>query len=97
MYNEAQLTHMYSMLTYYNARDMNQRVQGKQSNTNQDNTLFKGKGAALGGTRTHDTLLTRQGVLFLLSYQGSSAGRALSLQHNTTQHNTRQGKGMHTV
>ena len=24
-------------------------------------------------------------VLFLLSYQGSSAGRALSLQHNTTQ------------
>ena len=35
------------------------------SNTNQDNSFFKGKrsfekGAALGGTRTHDTPLTRQ-------------------------------------
>ena len=29
-------------------------------------------------------------ALFLLSYQGSSAGRALSLQHNTTQRNTTQ-------
>ena len=28
-------------------------------------------------------------VLFLLSYQGSSASRALSLQHNTTQHKIR--------
>ena len=48
-------------------------------------------GAALGGTRTHDTLLTRQSALPTelpgqLSRQGSLAGRTLSLQHNTTQH-----------
>ena len=34
------------------------------------------------------TLRLLDRVLFLLSYQGSSAGRALSLQHKTTQHNT---------
>ena len=32
----------------------------------------KGKRAALGGIRTHDTLLSRQ-VLYQLSYQGNSA------------------------
>ena len=37
----------------------------------------------LGGTRTHDTLLHLGRALFLLSYQGSSAGRALCLQHKT--------------
>ena len=38
---------------------MNQGVQvnNEQSNTNQDNTFSKERGAALGGTRTHDTAL----------------------------------------
>ena len=37
-------------------------MHNKQSNTNQDNSFFE-KGAALGGTRTHDTPLTRQSAL----------------------------------
>ena len=55
-------------------------------NTNQDNTFSKEKGAALGGTLTHDTPLPRQSALPTelpgqLSRQDSKS---------TTQHNTRQ-------
>ena len=47
----------------YESRGARQ-VHNKQSYTNQDNTLFpKEKGAALGGTPTHDTLLSRQSAL----------------------------------
>ena len=44
--------------------------QGKQFNTTQDNSFFqrKEKRAALGGIRTHDTLLSRQ-ALYQLSYR----------------------------
>ena len=46
------------------------------------------KGAALGGTRTHDTLLTRQSTLptELPARQLSRQGSIINLQHNTTQH-----------
>ena len=68
-------------------------MQGKCITTNKaiptrTTPFSKEKRAALGGTRTHDTLLTIGRALFLLSYQGSSAGRALSLQHNTRQSQT---------
>ena len=58
------------------------------SNTNQDNTFFKGKWSCPGWTRTHDTLLSRQSALPTelpgqLSKQGSKS---------TTQHNTRQSQ-----
>ena len=33
------------------------------THTNQDNSFFKGKRSCLGGTRTHDTPLTRQSAL----------------------------------
>ena len=64
---------------------MNQGVQGKCIATPTRTTPFsKEKGAALGGTRTHDTPLTRQSALPTelpgqLSRQGSKS---------TTQHNT---------
>ena len=53
------------------------QVHNKQSNTNQDNSFLE-KGAALGGTRTHDTPLTRQSALPTelpgqLSWQGSQS------------------------
>ena len=60
-------------------RGMNQGVQGKFTNkaTPTRTTPFsEGKEAALGGTRTHDTLLSRQSAL----------------SKSTTQHNTTQGK-----
>ena len=64
------------------------QVHNKQSNTNQDNTFFKGK-RKRSCPRTHDTLHTRQSAL----PTELPAGRVLSLQHNTTQHNTTtQGK-----
>ena len=62
---------------------MNQGVQGKciTSNTNQDNSFFK---AALGGTRTHDTPLTRQSALPTeLPGQLSRQGAKSTTQHNT--------------
>ena len=68
---------------------MNGGVQGKCIATPTRTTPFsKEKGAALGGTRTHDTLLTRQSALPTelpgqLSRQGSKS---------TTQHNTRQSQ-----
>ena len=53
------------------------------------NQGVQGKCTATLTTRTHDTPLTRQSaLLFLQSYQGSSTGRALSLQHNTTHYCT---------
>ena len=58
------------------------QLHNKQSNINQDNIFFKGKSCPGWDSNTRHCLLDR--VLFLLSYQGSSAGRALSLQHNTT-------------
>ena len=45
------------------------------------------KRGALGWTGTHDTLLSRQSPL-PLSYQGSSPGRAQSLQYSTKQRQT---------
>ena len=53
---------------------MNQGVQGKTT------PFAKEKGAALGGTRTHDTLHTRQSAL---------PGQ---LSKSITQHNTRQSQ-----
>ena len=61
------------------------RVQGKCIAKPTRTTSFsKEKGAALGGTQP-TTLCFQDRVLFLLSYQGSSARRALSLLYNTTQ------------
>ena len=55
------------------------------SNTNQDNTFFQRKKMLPWVGLEPTTLCFLDRVLFLLSYQGSSAGRALSLQYNTTQ------------
>ena len=55
------------------------------NNTNQDNTFFKGKRAALGGTQTHDTPLTRQSAL-PTELPGQLSRQGSSLQYNTTQH-----------
>ena len=60
-------------------------------------TLFsKEKGAALGGTRTHDTPLSRQSALPAeLPGQLSRQGSQSTTQHNTTlslQHSTTQDK-----
>ena len=66
------------------------RVQGKCIAIPTRTTYFsKEKGAALGGTRTHDTLLSRQSALPTelpgqLSEQGSK-----STIYNTTQHKTK--------
>ena len=65
----------------YESRGARQ-VHNKQSNTNQDNTFSKEKGAALGGTRTHDTPLSKQsalptelpGLLSMYMYLTTSAG-----------------------
>ena len=66
---------------------MNQGVQGKcitnKATPTRTTPFSKEKGAALGGTRTHNTLLTRQSALPTeLPGQLSKQG---SLQHNTTQ------------
>ena len=71
----------------HESRDAMQ-VHNKQSNTNQDNSLFKGKRSCPGGTQTHDTPLTTQSALPTelpgqLSRQGPKS---------TTQHNTRQSQ-----
>ena len=73
----------------YESRGARQ-VHNKQSNTNQDNTFFpKEKGAALGGTRTHDTLLSRQSALPTeLPGQLSRQGSKSPIQHNTRQSQT---------
>ena len=61
------------------------QVHNKQINTNQDNTFLK-KGAALGGTRTHYTLLTRQsGLPTELPGKLSRQGSKSTIQHNTRQ------------
>ena len=76
--------------TLYLQLCMNQGVQGKCITNKQhqpEQHLFQRK-KELGLEPTTLCLLDR--VLFLLSYQGSSAGRSASLQHNTTQHNTTQ-------
>ena len=71
---------------------MNQGVQGKcitnKATPTRATPFSKEKGAALGGTQTHDTLLSRQSTLPTelpgqLSRQGSKS---------TTQHNTRQSQ-----
>ena len=66
---------------------MNQGVQGKyiRSNTNQDSIPFsKEEGAALGGTLTHDNLLSRQSALPTeLPGQLSRQGSTVCLQHKT--------------
>ena len=61
------------------------QVHNEQSNTNQHNFSFREKRSCPGwdSNPRHSAFLDR--VLFLLSYQGSSASRALSLQYNTTQ------------
>ena len=69
---------------------MNQGVQGKcitnkATHTNQDNSFFKGKGAAWVGLEP-TTLRLLGRVLFLLSYQGRQGSKS------TTQHNTRQSQ-----
>ena len=71
---------------YNGFHSMNQGVQGKciTNKAYQPGQLFFPKGAALGGTRTHDTLLSRQSAL-PTELPGQLAGRALSLQYNTTQ------------
>ena len=62
---------------------MNQGVQGKCIAIPTRTTPFsKEKRAALGGTRTHDTLLSRQSAL----PTGATRAAQLSLQHNTTMH-----------
>ena len=53
-----------------------------------DQTMESGKNELPRVGLEPTTLCYLGRVLFLLSYQGSSAGRALSLQHNTT-----KGKG----
>ena len=67
---------------------MNQGVQGKCIATPTRTTPFsKEKGAALGGTQTHHTLLTRQSALPTeLPVQLSRQGSKSTTQHNTTQH-----------
>ena len=66
---------------------MNQGVQGKCITTPTRTTpLSKEKGAALGGTRTHNTLLTRQSAL------PTELPGQLNRQGYTTQHNTRQSQ-----
>ena len=69
---------------YCTACYMNQGVQGKCIAIPPRAAPFsKERGAALGGTRTHDTLLSRQSALPTeLPGQLSKQG---SLQHNTTQ------------
>ena len=71
---------------HVNINEVTRQRQIKQLNCTQDNSFFpeKGKRAALGGIRTHDTLLSGR-ALYQLSYQGNSAGRGSNLQHKTLQ------------
>ena len=66
------------------------RVQGKCIAIPTRTTSFsKEKGAALGGTRTHDTLLSRQSALLTeLPGQLSKQGSKSTIQHNTRQSQT---------
>ena len=63
------------------------RVQSKCIAIPTRTTSFsKEKGAALGGTRTHDTLLSRQSALPTeLPGQLSKQGSKSTIQYNTTQ------------
>ena len=74
---------VYTCTCMYESRGARQ-VHNKQSIPTRTTPFSKEKGAALGGTRTHDTPLTRQSALPTelpgqLSRQGSKS---------TTQHNT---------
>ena len=69
------------------------RVQGKcitnKAIPTRTTSFSKEKGAALGGTRTHDTLLSRQSALPTeLPGQLSKQGSKSTIQHNTRQSQT---------
>ena len=76
------------MLSVWEERKV--RLYGKQANIHQSHSQNDSGGmrGVAGGDGELGCLCGLGRVLFLLSYQGSSAGRALSLQHNTT-----KGKG----